>query len=221
MHIIRKTFGEMDNNCYILFDHDGGEAYIVDPGYEAGKIGAEIRKHRLHVRGLLATHYHYDHTDACGELKKNLGAGIFMSRKDAKHFKGTADVFLSEGDILKIGEEELRVIETPGHTSGGLSFLCETSKCIFTGDTLFSTDTGYAIFESGSPDDMERSVKKIDALLSDDFVVYPGHEENATMAFIRRYNRDFREYTQGIHPAHTKMDPESIRKSQQQADSGQ
>lgn len=70
MHIIRKTFGEMDNNCYILFDRDGGEAYIIDPGYEAGKIEAEVKKHRLHVRGILATHYHYDHTDACIELKK-------------------------------------------------------------------------------------------------------------------------------------------------------
>ena len=44
MHIIRKTFGEMDNNCYILFDRDGGEAYIIDPGYEAGKIEAEVKK---------------------------------------------------------------------------------------------------------------------------------------------------------------------------------
>ena len=120
---------------------------------------------------------------------------------------------LSEGDVLKIGEEDLRVIETPGHTEGGLSFLCETSKCIFTGDTLFSTDTGYAIFETGSPDDMEHSIRKIDSLLSDDFVVWPGHEENATMAFIRQSNRDFREYVQGIHPAHTKMDPESVRSS--------
>ena len=213
MHIIRKTFGEMDNNCYILFDRDGGEAYIIDPGYEAKKIEAVIRKHRLCVQGILATHHHYDHTDACEQLRKDLGTCVFMSGKDAKHYKGTVDRLLSEGDVLKIGEEVLRVIETPGHTDGGLSFLCDTSKCIFTGDTLFSTDTGYAIFETGSPDDMERSVKKISTLLSDDYVVWPGHEENATMAFIRRHNRDFMEYVQGIHPAHTKMDPESVRSS--------
>ena len=60
---------------------------------------------------------------------------------------------------------------------------------------------------------MEHSIRKIDSLLSDDFVVWPGHEENATMAFIRQSNRDFREYVQGIHPAHTKMDPESVRSS--------
>ena len=211
MEIIRKTFGEMDNNCYILYDRDGGEAYIIDPGYEAEKIAETVKKHRLCVKGLLATHFHYDHTDACEPLKKLLNTKLYMSRKDAKSYESWADAFLAEGDTLTLGEEKLRVIETPGHTEGGLSFLCDTSKCIFTGDTLFSTDTGYAIFESGSPDDMEQSIRKLDSLMSDDYVVWPGHEENATMLFVRSHNRDYGEYMRGERPAHTKMDPNSIR----------
>ena len=136
---------------------------------------------------------------------------VYMSRKDAKRYKGTVDAFLKEGDVLTLDEEEIHVIETPGHTNGGLSFLCPSSKNIFTGDTLFPTDTGYVVFETGSSDDMEQSIKKLDPLLSDDYMIWPGHEDNVSMTFIRKHNRDFIDYLRGIHPEHTFLDPEDIR----------
>ena len=121
MEVIRKIFGELENNCYIIYDRDGGEAYIIDPGYEAAKIADLVSRRRFRVKGILATHYHQDHTGACDELRQRLGVKVFMNRRDARRYRGTVDVFLKEGDILKLGEEEFRVIETPGHTSGSIS----------------------------------------------------------------------------------------------------
>ena len=210
MEIIRKIFGELENNCYIIYHHDGGEAWIIDPGYEAKKIADLVTRRRFRVKGILATHYHYDHTDACEELRKMLKTKVYMSRKDAKRYKGTVDAFLREGDVLTLDEEEIHVIETPGHTNGGLSLLCPSSKNIFTGDTLFPTDTGYVVFETGSADDMEQSIKKLDPLLSDDYMIWPGHEENVSMTFVRKHNRDFIDYLKGIHPEHAFLDPEDI-----------
>lgn len=211
MKVIRKIFGELENNCYILYDRDGGEAYIIDPGYEAGKIADIAVRRRFQVKGILATHYHEDHTGACEELRERLGAGVFMNRRDARRYRGTVDGFLKEGDILTLGEENFSVVETPGHTSGSISFLCPGSRFFFSGDTLFPTDTGYVVFESGSADDMENTIKKLDPLLTDDYMIWPGHEENVSMAFVRIHNRDFSDYLRGRHPEHTLADPESLR----------
>ena len=210
MEVIRKIYGELENNCYIIYDQDGGEAYIIDPGYEAAKIADIVTRRRFQVKGILATHGHYDHTGACEELRKKLNTRVCMNRRDAKRYRGTTDIFLKEGDILTLGGEAFRVIETPGHTSGSISFLCPDSRFIFTGDTLFPTDTGYVVFETGSAEDMEKSIKKLDSLLTDDYMIWPGHEENVSMTFVRSHNKDYTGYLQGIYPEHTSLDPESL-----------
>ena len=204
MEVIRKIYGELENNCYIIYDQDGGEAYIIDPGYEAAKIADIVTRRRFQVKGILATHGHDDHTGACEELRKKLNT------RDAKRYRGTTDIFLKEGDIFTLGGEAFRVIETPGHTSGSISFLCPDSRFIFTGDTLFPTDTGYVVFETGSAEDMEKSIKKLDSLLTDDYMIWPGHEENVSMTFVRSHNKDYTGYLQGIYPEHTSLDPESL-----------
>ncbi len=210
MEIIRKIFGELENNCYFIFDHDGGEAYIIDPGYEAAKIAGLAVRRRFHVKGILATHYHNDHTGACQELRSLLNTKLYMSRRDAKRYSGRVDIFLKEGDILTLGGEKLLILETPGHTSGSLSFLCKSAKQAFTGDTLFPTDTGYVVFETGSPDDMERSIRKLNTYLTDDYMIWPGHEDNVDMKFVRKHNEDFKNYLKGIYPEHVYMNPESL-----------
>ena len=123
MEVIRKIYGELENNCYIIYDQDGGEAYIIDPGYEAAKIADIVTRRRFQVKGILATHGHDDHTGACEELRKKLNTRVCMNRRDAKRYRGTTDIFLKEGDILTLGGEAFRVIETPGHTSGSISSL--------------------------------------------------------------------------------------------------
>ena len=210
MEVIRKIFGELENNCYIIYDRDGGEAYIIDPGYEAAKIADLVIRRRFQVKGILATHYHDDHTGACEELRKKLNTKVFMNRRDAKRYKGTTDAYLKEGDILTLGDETFRVVETPGHTSGSISLLCPDSCFFFSGDTLFPTDTGYVVFETGSPEDMEKTIKKLDPLLTDDYMIWPGHEENVSMTFIRSHNKDYADYLKGIYPEHTSLSPESL-----------
>lgn len=211
MEIIRKIFGELENNCYIIFDQTSSEAYIIDPGYFPEKIADIIKRRRFKLKGILCTHYHYDHTDGCEKLRKMLDAKVFMTKRDSKRYKGHVDVFLRDKDVLMLGDERIEVIATPGHTSGSVSFICSDSKCIFTGDALFPTDTGYVIFETGSADDMESSVKRLDTLLTDDFMIWPGHEENVDMHFVRKHNKDYIGYLEGIHPEHTTMSPDDLK----------
>ena len=99
MEVIRKIYGELENNCYIIYDQDGGEAYIIDPGYEAAKIADIVTRRRFQVKGILATHGHDDHTGACEELRKKLNTRVCMNRQDAKRYRGTTDIFLRKKEI--------------------------------------------------------------------------------------------------------------------------
>ena len=70
MEIIKKVFGELQNNVYIVYDNKTLEGYVIDPGYEAKKLADIIKKRKLKIKGIILTHFHYDHAGACSELSK-------------------------------------------------------------------------------------------------------------------------------------------------------
>ena len=133
-----------------------------------------------------------------------------MNRRDAKTLQRYDRHLPERRRYIDAGRKPSASSKRPGHTSGSISFLCPDSRFIFTGDTLFPTDTGYVVFETGSAEDMEKSIKKLDSLLTDDYMIWPGHEENVSMTFVRSHNKDYTGYLQGIYPEHTSLDPESL-----------
>ncbi|KOM44435.1 hypothetical protein LR48_Vigan05g204000, partial [Vigna angularis] len=175
-----------DNYAYLLHDVDTGTVGVVDPSEAVPVIDVLSRKNR-NLTYILNTHHHHDHTGGNVELKARYGAKLLLST-DANTFRAAIqvigsgtdkeripgiDIYLNDGDRWMFAGHEVRVIDTPGHTRGHISFYFPGSGAIFTGDTLFSLSCG-KLFE-GSPQEMMSSLKKIMSL-PDDTNIYCGHE---------------------------------------------
>lgn len=186
-------------NCYLL--ETDKAAIVIDPGYKRDNILEFLNENEDKERLILLTHGHFDHIGGADYLRQETGVKIGMGALDvpalsdntlncAVVFKRklepfTADFEYCDGDVIKVGDIELKVISTPGHTVGGVSFLCENN--LFSGDTLFKTSIGRTDFEGGSFEELEKSIKKLYAL-PDETVVYAGHGESSTIGFEKKYN---------------------------------
>jgi hydroxyacylglutathione hydrolase len=160
-----------DNYVYLVHEPAAGATAVVDPALARPVL------ERLAARGwkldwILSTHHHADHTGGNLELKKETGCKVAGPKADAARIPGI-DHLLAEGDSFKLGEAEAKILETPGHTSGHISFWFEDARALFCADTLFSLGCG-RLFE-GTPALMWSSLSKF-APLPDDAVVWCGHE---------------------------------------------
>ena len=189
MKIQQLTVGMMGVCCYIISCEKTGKAAVIDPGGDEDKILAACRKDNLDVEYINATHGHPDHVCGNGPVQEATGARIIMHRDDAEFFarpeikdyfsmlglaeSPPADILVQDGDTITIGEEELRVIHTPGHTPGGIC-LYNPPNC-FTGDTLFVGGVGRTDFTGGSMQDLSRSIREKLLTLPEETVVWPGH----------------------------------------------
>lgn len=202
MTVRRVVVGPLQTNCYILRDEVSGNIALIDPGGQADVIEKELGQDIGRVKLILLTHFHIDHISAVNELKNKTGAEIAIHSLDAEGFVDAekngsmwifgraftpekADVLLSDGDTVKLGELELEVLHTPGHTPGGCCFICQ--DVIFSGDTLFYGSIGRVDFPGGDQRAMKSSLLKL-ARLKGDFRVLPGHGEETTLAFEREHN---------------------------------
>lgn len=201
MKIERLISGELYNNIYIVYDEKTLEGYVIDPGYEAKKIADIIKRRKLRIQGIILTHFHYDHSDACTELSRLAGGlRVYIHARDAKHLRFRPDVKVKDGHVFSFGSESLEVIHAPGHSPGSMCLLDKKGRNIFSGDTIFPVDTGYVTFEGGSGRDMMETMQRLDSILTDDHMVWPGHEDNVSMSYVREHNREFRLYTEGLLP---------------------
>ncbi len=153
--------GELSTNCYIVWDQDTKKSLIIDPADDAVAISEEIRIRNLTVKGIVATHGHYDHLLAAYDLQTMYQAPFYASKDDefllnrinhtARFYskrnmdiseKLKIQVDLSEVAELKLGNTRLSILKTPGHTPGSICIYCPDSKLLFTGDTIFKDSVG-------------------------------------------------------------------------------
>lgn len=191
MKIKRLVGGLLESNGYIVYDEAGGEAYVIDPGYHAERFEKELEALGLTVKAILLTHHHHDHVGAAEKLRKALGCPVWLHWDDCDICKVTADRALSDGELLPLGTEILKVIHTPGHTKGGVCFYNEAGKLTFTGDTIFNVDLGRTDLSDGSDAEMAASIRNIISKWTNDITIYPGHGDPATMKYVREHNREF------------------------------
>ncbi|MBR5229102.1 MAG: MBL fold metallo-hydrolase, partial [Firmicutes bacterium] len=191
MEIVRKVFGEYAANCYIVFDIDTRECYVIDPGYEAEKVYDVIKRRNLNVKGIILTHWHFDHTAVSDTLAKLAVTTAYVHEKDARDLKIRNYKTIKAGHVFTFGEESLEVIHTPGHSRGSITLLDRKGKNAFTGDCIFPTDTGYVTFAGGDGNRMMESMKKMDPILTDDYMIWPGHEDNVPMSYVREHNKEY------------------------------
>ena len=187
--------GPIGTNCYILEDDQTNLAAVIDPGDEPELIQEALEKEGVEVRYLLLTHGHYDHTTAVPALHRVYPqADIYIHQADANGAGSTLfplagevdDLKLyDEGDVIRLGDHEIQVLHTPGHSPGSVTLKVE--DVLFTGDTLFAGSCGRTDLRGGSYEQIMQSLNRLGELKGD-FHVCPGHEATSTLERERRSN---------------------------------
>lgn len=161
---------------YILFDPGSRDALLIDPVDEQlSRDLATLRQFGLKLQWTVETHAHADHITSAGQLAEHTGA---RTAAPAGCGIGSAAVQLHDGDVLTFGQQQVRVLHTPGHTAGSVSYVwtCEGGRHVFTGDTLLIHGCGRSDFQSGSAQDLYHSLTSVLFALPDDTTVWPGHD---------------------------------------------
>ena len=170
MSVRQMKVGDEQNFVYLLVDEPSGEAMAIDSGWEIDPILRAIRTERLDLKYAVATHHHSDHTATLWQLARMFDTKVVAHRSSPISF----DMGVDNGDALKIGETEARILYTPGHSEDSICLY--DGKHLFTGDTLLVGSCGRTDFTGGSPKQMFRSLHSVILKLPPETMFYPGHD---------------------------------------------
>ena len=188
-------------NTYIVTDEETGETAVIDPSLSEESLIEKIKD--KNVKYILLTHGHYDHIGGVNFVKEKTGATVVAHKAEAEmlcDFKKNygddptpvyADVLVEDGSTLMLGNAKITVLHTPGHSKGGVCYIFNNDRVMFSGDTLFKLTAGRTDLYGGNPREELMSLAKI-AELEGDYKVYPGHDDSTTLNYERQYNRYMR-----------------------------
>ena len=204
MDVLTLPVGPLQTNCYLASCPKTKEAIIIDPGDSGDFISQKILDLKLQPKVIVATHGHVDHIVAVIELKLAFNIPFLVHKKDLfllkrnketieyflgfnpypelfqwKNAETIVDQYIKEGDIMPFSKQKLKVIETPGHTPGGVCLY--TKGILFSGDTLFKNGVGRSDLSYSSKEDLEASLQKL-SKLPPKTIVYPGHGPETTIS---------------------------------------
>ena len=170
MIVKQLKVGTMQNFVYLLADEASREAIAIDSGWETEPIARAAKGESMRVKYVVATHQHFDHTSTLNRLADELGAkSVVHENSPVEH-----DIAVKDGDFLRIGQGNVQVIHTPGHTEDSICLY--DGENLFTGDTLFIGNCGRTDLPGGSMEKMFRSLHGVILRLPPQTVVYPGHD---------------------------------------------
>ena len=199
--MILKSFREppIDNNNYLLTDEDSGEAALIDCSAVDDRVRDAINEAGAKLKYILLTHGHFDHVAGI----RPTDAKIVMHENDLRILNQTnmylpafgipeitipkIDIYVKDGDVLRLGNTEVKVIHTPGHTQGGICYLVE--DMLFSGDTIFCESVGRCDLEGGDFVQIVDSIKTKIFTLPDKTVIYPGHGKQTTVGWEKEHNQ--------------------------------
>jgi hydroxyacylglutathione hydrolase len=203
MFLRQLPVGMIQTNCYLAGCEETDQGVVIDPGDEAGRILTEIKAAGLTIKYILNTHAHFDHIMANGPLVKVTGAPLALHPLDLPLLRqngGAAlfglqappspepDLELAEGDTITFGHYTLRVLFTPGHTPGHVSFYEADAGVIFDGDVLFAGGIGRTDLPGGDYETLLASINDKLMVLPDETLVYSGHGPVTTIGRERAGN---------------------------------
>ena len=176
--------------CYLIWCNRTKEALVIDPAGDEDRVVGYIEKKGLHLKYIVNTHGHGDHTCGNARVKELTGAKIVMHRLDDELFNSPegqkmarawgfaispkADIHVDEGDEIRVGDVALKVIHTPGHSPGGICLLNDGH--VFTGDTLFVGSIGRTDLPGSSLNQFMQAIKEKLMTLPRETIVWPGHD---------------------------------------------
>jgi len=205
------VLGDFQTNCYVLREADAADrCLILDPGFGGEQVVAWLAERQCRPGRILITHGHCDHVaglpilrEAFGPIPTAIGRGdadlLADPRLNLSALLGEpftlppAEQLLDPGDVVEFGALRLKVLPTPGHTPGGLSFYAQTEQAVFSGDSLFADSIGRHDFPGGNQEILLRSIREQILSLPDQTRVYPGHGPITTVGREKRTNPFFRQ----------------------------
>ena len=196
--------GPVQANNYLVVDEVSKEAILIDCSDYVEEIIDYVKKNNLKVKYILLTHGHFDHVLGINRMNEVLGAKVYVHEGDKEQVVNTRAVMtmfglptegvenpkitatLSDAGELTLGNQLIKVIETPGHTPGGVCYLI--GNCLFSGDTLFHGTIGRTDLPGGSFQQIKHSVKDVLFALDENIEVYPGHGEPTSIGYEKKFN---------------------------------
>lgn len=199
MEIKALVLGNIEVNCYLVSTENA--AVVIDPGYRSAEVLDFLLNATDKERLILLTHGHFDHIGFADELSEITDTKIAIGEMDAPALEDNninlsalfgmpisnfgADILLSDKDEISVGDLTFKVMHTPGHTVGGVCYLCD--DILFSGDTLFNGSIGRTDFPGGDFEALKNSIKRI-YTLPGDTVLLSGHGDKTTVLNEKRYN---------------------------------
>ena len=205
---IRKfEFNPFQENTYVLYD-ETKECVVVDPGCyekdEEEELDAFIKSEGLKVKVLLNTHCHVDHVLGNWYVKNRYGVKLLIHPSDEVVLRAVKvyapnygmhnyhdtepDGFLKENELIRFGNQELKILFVPGHAPGHVAFYDEKTRQLVSGDVLFYNSIGRTDLPGGNYETLISSIHRMIFTLPDDVVVYPGHGPETSVGFEKRTN---------------------------------
>ncbi len=203
MDLQEMTLGQVQTNCYLIGNEKTKEAVVIDPEDEGAYIAKRLRSLGYELKAILLTHGHFDHITGAEELRNLTGAEIYAYEGEkelladpklncssiAGHTVSLIpDKFFKDKDQLEFAGFTFEVLFTPGHTSGSVCFYLKSEGILFSGDTLFQESVGRSDLPTGNGRRLVKSVNERLIPLGEDILVYPGHGEDTTIGYEKRYN---------------------------------
>ena len=203
LYLEQILVGPMENFVYLIGSKSTREVAIIDPAWDINGLLGHIQERDLKLSAVLVTHYHPDHVGGMGghsieglaELLEKESVKTYVNKLEADGLKkvtGLSDIDMNEvdsGDHLKIGNNDIEFLHTPGHTPGSQCF--KVNNNLISGDTLFVQGCGRVDLPGSNSEDMFHSLRKL-SKLPDETIIYPGHNygpiESETLEKVKEIN---------------------------------
>lgn len=205
VNVILKQFvlGSLEDNNYLLIDEASKEAVLVDCTAESDDIDKTLQEYGAALKYILLTHGHFDHVLGVNDFRNKYNCKVLIHENDkilldsveefVKKFGmppteiQKVDGYVKENDIIKFGENEIKVIHTPGHSQGGVCYLIGDD--IFTGDTLFFESVGRTDLPGGNFNQLKSNIQEKLFTLDENIKVHPGHGPSSTIGHEKTNNQ--------------------------------
>lgn len=173
--ITALELGPMENFVYLIHDKRSGRAAVVDPAWDVPAVLAAAEEKGVRITDILLTHSHSDHINGIGDVLEKHPAQLHLLKAEAQFWGQQLDLptLHHGGDVIALGDTEIEVMHTPGHTPGSACY--RLGNNVITGDTLFVFGCGRCDLRGGDPEEMHSTLKHMADHLSRDTIIHPGH----------------------------------------------